>query len=115
MATTRNGDPQGKQATLSPVMERLRALPIAAPANRLRVGDFQLAFGDGVLLVESGTLTVLHTDLAAGELRIVATARRVMLDLLRRPACTLSLVATSDERDAAIAYFRERNVGIESA
>src|SRR5258706_6781978 len=98
-------------------LDRLQAMPLGAPENRLRVGALQIAFVDKVLLIEldGGSLTLLHTDVSPQELRVVLGERRLLVDLWPQSASTVSLQATPEELQAAEAYFRERGVLITTA
>lgn len=89
-----------------PVLDRLRNLPIGALGNRLRIGDFLIAFDDCVLLVENSSLTLLNAEVSPDQLRVIIGDKRLLIDMWPRSACSVRLQATPEELSAAEMYFR---------
>ncbi len=94
------------------VFQRLAAIPLGAPHNRLNIGHFDIAFDDGVLLIENGALTQLNAGLSPDSLRIVIGERRLLIDMWQHTCGTLSFAATPAELRNARRYFTQRGFKI---
>ncbi|MGQ5490744.1 hypothetical protein ACUH78_18020 [Thauera sp. ZXT1-4] len=95
-----------------PVLDRLRKMPLGSPRNRLRVGQFTLAFDDGVLVIENVSLSHMNSGLIPATMQVIIGRRRLIIDMKPHSAGSVSLAATPEELLAAEAYFLQHGFAV---
>lgn len=94
------------------VLDRLKKTELGTPANRLRIGCFKLAYYDGVLLIENGSITHNIANLEPDAVRVLLGDQQVVIDLWVQASCSVTLTASTAEIAAARTYFIDRGISV---
>lgn len=94
------------------VLDRLEKTKLGAPENRLCIGCFKLAFHDGVLLIENGSITHHASNLEPGGIRVILGKQQLLIDMWKQSSCSVTMAASPAEIEAARTYFTDRGVDV---
>ncbi len=94
------------------VLDRLQKTELGSPENRLCIGCFKLAYCDGVLLIENGSITHNMANLEPDALRVVLGDRQIVIDVWVQSSCSVTLTASATEMESAHAYFVDRGIAV---
>ncbi len=94
------------------VLDRLEKTELGSPENRLCIGCFKLAYHDGVLLVENGSVTLNTSNLEPDAIRVVLGNRQVVIDMWVQVSSSVALTASPAEMEAARTYFADRGIAV---
>ncbi|MDI9689698.1 hypothetical protein [Burkholderia cenocepacia] len=97
------------------VLDRLKKTELGTPGNRLCVGCFKLAYHDGVLLIENGSIINNIANLEPDAVRIVLGEEQLVIDLWMQCSSSVTLTASPEEMEAARTYFADRGIAVHSA
>ena len=92
-----------------------RIASIGRPENRVRLGEFEVTFADGVLIIEGTGLAHVTTRVEPRTARILIRQSRLVIDLWDDLASCMSLNGSSDELAAAWSYFQQRGFAMHQA
>lgn len=94
------------------VLDRLRKTKLGSPENRLCIGCFKLAFHDGVLLIENGSITHHASNLQPHDMRVVLGKQQLLIDMWPQSSSSVTMAASPAEMEAARTYFASRGVAV---
>lgn len=94
------------------VLDRLKKTELGSPENRLHIGCFKLAYHDGVLLVENGSIVHNTSNLEPDAIRVVLGDQQVVIDMWVQTSCSVTLIASPEEMEAARTYFVDRGIAV---
>lgn len=94
------------------VLDRLKKTELGSPSNRLCIGCFKLAYHDGVLVIENGSIINNIANLEPDAVRVVLGSQQVLIDLWVQASCSVTLTASTTEVEAARRYFEERGIAV---
>jgi hypothetical protein len=96
----------------SRVLDRLEKTELGCPENRLCIGCFILAYHDGVLLVENGSIIHNTSNLEPDAIRVILGDRQVVIDMWVQASSSLTLTASDAEIETARTYFADRGIAV---
>lgn len=94
------------------VLDRLQKTELGSPENRLCIGCFKLAFHDGVLLIENGSITHHTSNLTPHDIRVVLGEQQLLIDMWPQSSSSVTMTASPAEMEAARTYFASRGVAV---
>lgn len=94
------------------VLDRLQKTELGSPANRLCIGCFKLAYFDGVLLIENGSITHNMANLEPDAVRVVLGKQQLVIDFWMQTPCSVTLTVSPTEMETARTYFLDRGITV---
>ncbi|MCR6480887.1 hypothetical protein NU688_32350 [Variovorax sp. ZS18.2.2] len=94
------------------VFTQVKHSAIGKSENRVRLGEFEIAFSDEVLVIESRNLTHVSSRITPKKTRIVVRDDDLLIDFWEERGGAISIGATSDELITAQVYFRDHGFAV---
>lgn len=94
------------------ILDRVQKMELGQPDNRLRCGTTDLAYFDGVLIVENAEVAHMTSRLEPATARIAIYDDWILIDQEYRQSMSLQIRATPAEVAAAVDYFRHHGFTI---